>query len=153
MTQADLDVLAGFAEVWERVSGERIPSPQSASVTLGEVLEGLYGHWQGCAALAVWAVGMHRKRLLGLVSEAEALFRRVQTECFLESGDIFQGELVMNFASYTPYNLRKVCKNAMELAERLQKGQETCSVSVGNAVEMLVSHGEALKELLQECLR
>lgn len=153
MTQEDLAVLAGFAAVWERVSGERIDGMTAAALTWEDVLQGLHDHWRGCASLAVWAKGTHRKRLLGLSAEARELFRVVQTEYFLKTGDIYLPALVCNFASYTPYNLRNSCKNAMKLAEHLQKAEETCGVAVGDAWKTVSCHADTLKKLLKECLQ
>ena len=153
MTQEDLAVLAGFGAVWERVSGERIDPLPAPSVTWEEVLEGLYAHWQGCSALAVWAVGTQRKQMRRMALEAKKLFHHGQTEYFLETGDIFLTSSNCHFASYTPYNLQKLCKNAEKLARLLQKHQETCSVSVGDAQKTVIVHTNTLKRLLEECLQ
>lgn len=153
MTQADLNVLEGFGAVWERVSGERIDPLPAPTVTWEEVLEGLYVHWEGCAALTRWAVGTQRKQMLRLAGEAKKMFCRAQTEYFLETGDIFNTVVAYNLASYTPYNLQKLCKNAEKLASLLQKHQETCSVSVGDAQKTVITHANTLKSLLEECLK
>ncbi len=153
MTQEDLAVLAGFNRVWERVSGQRIDSAPAAFADWEDVLNGVYGHWRSCVSLSAWAVGMPRKRLIGLAGEARELFRNLQTEYFLETGDIFQPRMSENLASYTPYNLQKTYKNAVKLAERLQKAAEACNVSVGDAGGIITDHENALKELLRDCLR
>ena len=151
MTQEDLDVLAGFSSVWERVSGERLESASVPSVTREEILNGLYAHWRNCTSLAVCAVGTQRKRLLELAEAAKELYQSLQTEYFLETGDIFATVIGKSFASYTPYNLRNSYKNAVELAELLQRAEDTCSVPVGDAAKTIKFHGSTLKALLQEC--
>ena len=153
MTQEDLDVLAGFGAVWERVSGQRLEQTPTPSVTREEVLQGLYDHWWDCAGLAVWAVGPRKKQLLRMAGEARDLFRRGQTECYLDTGDVFQPVMHGNLASYTPYNLQKLYKNAMKLADCLQKQQGTCSVFVEDAWKTVSAHAETAKKLLMDCLQ
>ena len=153
MTQEDLEVLAGFGAVWERVSGRPMESASPETVNWEELLDGLYEHWHNYASQAKWAAGMPRRRLLRLAEETNVLLRRLQTEFYLETGDAFQGAMHENLASYTPYNLQKMCKNADKLAERLQKAAETCNVSVGDAGERIRCHVKVLKELLGDCLR
>ena len=153
MTQEDLDVLAGFGAVWERVSGERIDAPNASGVTWEELLQGIYDHWQGCASLGSRAVGVHRTRLLGLAGMARALFRRLQTEYYLETGDVFAAAVVCDFASYTPYNLRKLCKNAVKLAELLQKAEADGCLPVGETKNHIVDHEKVIKSLLADCLQ
>ena len=124
MTKEDLEVLANFGAVWERVSGASLGEAERQGDTWAELLQGLEQHWQGCRQLSVLAVGSHGKRLQKLAREAERLFRRVQTERFLEAGDLVYGGENLIFASYTPYNFRKLCKSAVKLAEHLQKAEE-----------------------------
>ena len=88
-----------------------------------------------------------------LAAEAREAFGLVQTECFLETGDVFHGGLVCNFASYTPYNLRKLCKNAVNLAGLLQKAKEEGCLPVGDAGKCITDHEKVLKELLRQCLQ
>ena len=153
MTQEDLDVLAGFGAVWERVSGQRLEQTAELAVTREEVLQGLYDHWRDCGGLAVWAAGPERNRLLRMVGEARELFRRGQTECYLATGDVFQPVMHGNLASYTPYNLQKLYKNAMKLADCLQKQQGTCGVFVEDAWKTVSAHAETIKILLMDCLQ
>ncbi len=153
MTQEDLDVLAGFGAVWERVSGERIDSPPVSCVTWEDVLDGLYRHFHGCRGLAAGAVGEPRRRLMRLSAETKRLLRRLETEYYLETGDIFISVNEESFASYTPYNLRKLCKNAVNLAGLLQKGAENRELSVGDAWKTVSDHAQVLKSLLGACLQ
>ena len=153
MTQEDLAVLAGFGAVWERVSGQRLEAPPAPSVAWEDVLDGLYEYWKDCGSLAARAVGGCRMRLLCLAAEAKEAFRRLQTEYFLETGDVFVAAVVCNFASYTPYNLRKLCKNAVKLAGLLQKGSEEGCLPVADAGKCLARHEEIIKALLTECLQ
>ena len=153
MTQADLEVLSGFADVWERVSGQRLGEVASEAVRWEAVLQGLLDHALGCGGLARYAAGAHRRKLLALAKEAEGIFRRLHTAYFLETGDIFLGETQAEFASYTPYNLRKLCKNAVKLAQCLQKAEREGNLPVEDAGEIVMGHENALKELLGACLR
>ena len=153
MTQEDLAVLAGFDAVWERVSGQPLEKVHEPSVSWTELLGELERYWQGCRKLTALAHGSHRCRLERLTAEARKALSMARMECFLDTGDVCCGELACNFASYTPYNLRNSCKNAMKLAEHLQKAEETCGVAVGDAWKTVSSHGDILKILLKECLQ
>ena len=153
MTQEDLAVLAGFGAVWERVSGQRVEISHEPSVSWAELLGELERYWQGCRKLAALAHGSHRSRLMRLAAEARKVLSMARTECFLDTGDVFHGGLVCDFASYTPYNLRKLCKNAVNLAGLLQKAAEEGCLPVEDAGKCLTDHERVLKELLRECLR
>ena len=153
MTQADLDVLAGFGAVWERVSGQRMEQTPTPSVTREELLQGLYDHWRSCKALGIWAVGARKKQVLRMAAEAGELFRRGQAECYLDTGDAFQPRGGRIFASYIPRDLQKIYKNAVKLAGCLQKHQGTCSVFVEDARKTVTDHAEILKILLKDCLQ
>ena len=153
MTQEDLAVLENFGTVWERVSGQHLERPREDAVTWEMLLGALEAYWRGCGRLSVLARGSHRSRLIRLAAEAREAFGLVQTECFLETGDVFCGGLVCDFASYTPYNLRKLCKNAVKLAGLLQKAKEEGCLPVGDAGKSITDHERVLKELLGECLR
>ena len=153
MTQEDLAVLAGFDAVWERVSGQPLEKVHEPSVSWTELLGELERYWQGCRKLAALAHGSHRSRLMRLAAEARKALSMARTECFLDTGDVFHGELVCNFASYTPYNLRKLCKNAVNLAGLLQKAAKEGCLPVEDAGKCLTDHERVLKELLRECLR
>ena len=153
MTQEDLAVLAGFDAVWERVSGQVLEKVHEPSVSWTELLGELEGYWKGCRKLAALAHGSHRCRLERLTAEARKALCTARTECFLDTGDICHGELVCDFASYTPYNLRKLCKNAVKLAGLLQKAKEEGCLPVGDAGKSITDHEWVLKELLGECLR
>lgn len=153
MTQEDLAVLAGFEAVWERVSGQPLEKNREPSVSWAELLEELERYWQGCRKLAALAHGSHRCRLERLTAEARKALSMARTECFLETGDICHGKLVCDFASYTPYNLRKLCKNAVKLAGLLQKAKEEGCLPVEDAGKCITDHERVLKGLLGECLR
>ena len=153
MTQEDLAVLAGFDAVWERVSGQHLEKVHEPSVLWTELLGELERYWQGCRRMSILARGRHRYRLERLTAEARKALCMARTECFLDTGDVFHGELVCDFASYTPYNLRKLCKNAVNLAGLLQKAKEEGCLPVEDAGKCLTDHERVLKELLGECLR
>ncbi|MBR4078184.1 MAG: hypothetical protein IKK17_06230 [Oscillospiraceae bacterium] len=153
MTQEDLAVLGNFGTVWERVSGQRVETAHEPSVSWTELLGELERYWQGCRKLAALAQGSHRSRLMRLAAEARKALSMARTECFLDTGDVCCGELVCNFASYTPYNLRKLCKNAVNLAGLLQKANGEGCLPVEDARKCITDHERVLKELLRECLQ
>ena len=153
MTQEDLAVLAGFDAVWQRVSGQPLEKVHEPSVSWTELIGELERYWQGCRRMSILARGSHRYRLERLTAEARKALSMARTECFLDTGDVFHGEVVCNFASYTPYNLRKLCKNAVNLAGLLQKAAAEGCLPVEEAGKCLTDHARVLKELLRECLR
>ncbi|MBQ3257570.1 MAG: hypothetical protein IJA67_09170 [Oscillospiraceae bacterium] len=153
MTQEDLEVLAGFGAVWERVSGQHIETEAVSKLSWEELLCALHDYWVGCRELANCAAGTHRRRLLALAGEAKTLFQSMQTEYFLDTGDIFVSVNEKSFASYTAYNLRKLYKNAVNLAELLQKAEEAGCLPVGDAGSTAARHKAQLKKLLGECLQ
>ena len=153
MTEEDLAVLANFAAVWQRVSGERVLLPAGGKLTWEEILQELQDYCHGCSQLAHFACGSHRKCLQRLATEAKGVFCRAQTEWFLQDGDLVYGVQEGIFASYTPYNLRKLYKSAAKLAERLQKAERDEGFPLDGAWAVIVRHGESLKELLQGCLQ
>ena len=153
MTQEDLAVLAGFDAVWERVSGQPLEKVHEPSVSWTELLGELERYWQGCRKLTALAHGSHRCRLERLTAEARKALSMARMECFLDTGDVCCGELACNFASYTPYNLRKLYQNAVNLARLLQKAKEEGCLPVEDAGKCITDHERVLKKLLGECLR
>ena len=124
MTEADLMGLEAFESVWARVqAGKAEVSPEGQS-SLEPVLQGLYDLWRGYTAVGAAASGRMRRCLRSLGTETRSMFRELQTGYFLEKGDIFIPSETTNFASCTPYNLRKLWKNAINLAERLQNAED-----------------------------
>lgn len=153
MTQEDLEVLAGFGAVWARVSGQHIETETEPKLSWEELLRALHDYWAGCRELANCAAGTHRRRLMELAGEAKSLFQTVQTEYFLDRGDVFVSVNEKSFASYTPYNLRKLYKNAVNIAGLLQKAREEEWLPEAAAENMIAAHKNVLKGLLRECLR
>lgn len=124
MTEADLMVLESFESVWARVQAGKAEVPPEGQASLEPVLQGLYDLWRGYTAVGAAASGRMRRCLQSLGTETRSMFRELQTGYFLEKGDIFIPSETTNFASCTPYNLRKLWKNAVNLAELLQKAEE-----------------------------
>lgn len=153
MTQEDLAVLAGFDAVWERVSGQQVEISHKPSVSWAELIGELERYWQGCRKLAALAQGSHRGRLMRLAAEARKALSMARTECFLDTGDVCCGGFVCDFASYTPYNLRKLYQDAVNLARLLQKAKEEGCLPVEDAGKCITDHERVLKELLRECLQ
>ena len=124
MTDADLEVLSRFEVVWERVLSGKAAESASPYTSWEPVLQGLWELERGYEALSRRAAGREKQRLQCLAAETRAMFDGLHTAYFLETGDIFLTKDVCDFASYIPYNLRKLWKNAVNLAELLQKGEK-----------------------------
>ena len=152
MLEEDLAVLAGFDAVWQRVLLGKSDAEQDNGQQWAELMQGMYDQWQGLRCVAQCACGSVRHRLFCLCAEARRSFCALQTACFLDTGDIFVTAETCNFASCTPYNLRKLYKSAAKLAERLQKAEQDEGFPLDGAWETIVRHGESLKELLEDCL-
>lgn len=129
MREEDLAVLAGFDAVWQRVMLGKSCSEEGGQQQWSELLQGMYDQWQGLKCMAQCACGVGRHTLYCLCTEARRSFCALQTACFLDTGDIFVTAATCNFASYTPYNLRKLYQNAEKLAGLLQNAsmKEDCA--------------------------
>jgi hypothetical protein len=123
MREEDLAVLAGFDAVWHRVLLGKSGAEEDGQPPWAELLQGMYDQWQGLRCMAKCACGSARFTLFGLCAEARRSFCALQTACFLDTGDIFVTAATCNFASCTPYNLRKLYQNAEKLAEDLQNAR------------------------------
>ena len=130
MREADLAVLAGFDAVWQRVQQGKSNAEENRQMQWGELLQGMYDQWKWLGDLAKCSSGEVRQMLLSLRAEARRCFCGLQTACFLDTGDIFVTAETCNFASCTPYNLRKLYQNAEKLAGLLQNAsmQEDCAI-------------------------
>ena len=131
MLEEDLAVLAGFDAVWQRVLLGKSDAEEGDGTQWSELLQGMYDQWQGLRCMAKCACGSARHMLFFLCAEARRSFCALQTACFLDTGDIFVTAETCNFASYTPYNLRKLYQNAEKLAGLLQNAsmQEDCALA------------------------
>lgn len=157
MDQQDLNVLSGFEEVWERVQTGGSRGQRDASGELKQPMEQMYSLWDGLRQLADRTVGWQRRRLLMLAERIRKRFARWQLRYFLETGDVYDARSSFRFASYTPYNLRKLWQSAMESEEKLRnshlKADETFVAEVEALQEEFLLQAKALEELLAQLLQ
>lgn len=153
MTEADLEVLSRFETVWARVMTGKRSERASQTTQWESLLQGVYAQWRGCRALGRRASGAEQRRMLALAREAGSLYHRLETEYFLKTGDIFITSDGPDFASYTPYNLRKLWNHATKLAESLQNASEEDKQLFSEAAALMNAQGDALKGLIRDCLR
>lgn len=153
MTAEDLAVLSRFEAVWERVMTGKTSEPDGQGMELETILQELYALRRGYLSLGCAASGRERACLRALAEETKSLFDGLQTEYFLETGDIFLTMESCDFASYTPYNLRKLWKNAIKLAELLQNSSLAAAAPYKDTAESLQCQAGKLKQLLRQSLK
>lgn len=152
MEQRDLQVLAGFDAVWQRVMEGR--APETGAPGQGqETLELVYRAHRGYATLAQYSRGQIQRELRCLQKEARQAVRELQTAYFLRTGEVYHPAKTENFASCTMDNLRKMWKNACELRENLQgvlqdDGHPSQQAGRG-CLPLLKAHPERLEQLIQ----
>ena len=137
MREEDLAVLAEFDAVWQRVQHGKQPERETA-MDWGDLLRGMYDQWKWLGDLARCSCGEVKYTLSRLAAQAHRCFSDLQTACFLDTGDVFTACETCNFASCTPYNLRKLYQNAEKLAGLLQNASmhDDCAlVSAASAME------------------
>lgn len=153
MNQTDLEILLHFEEIWSRVrKGNESISPRS-ECDVETMMTLLWEYMWGCLRLGQRICGEPRRQLSEMHHQLKKRYARLQLRWFLRTGDIHFAGNEMIFASYTPYNLRKLCKNAVKLAGLLQKGSEEGCLPVADAGKCLARHEEIIKALLTECLQ
>lgn len=128
MEQHDLEVLSRFEEVWRRVQQKEPEEKETADHVLEPLIDGLVYQWRGCRRLAACTCGTEKARLLALSDRIKKQIRTLQLQYFLKEGDVYFSEADPNFASYTPYNLRKLWQSTVKNAERIK----TCNLN-GNS--------------------
>lgn len=153
MNQTDLEVLSRFEEVWRRVQRSSAVSAEERDTGIKELMDSLCYQWNGCRQLAMCACGREKTCLLSLSEQIKKQYRLLQLHYFLKEGDVYFSDASPNFASYTPYNLRKLYKNAVNIAGLLQKAREEEWLPEAAAENMIAAHKNVLKGLLRECLR
>ena len=138
MEKEDLAVLAGFEAVWQRVQQAGGGDKAAARDPRESLLQRLYEQWRGLEALSCRCCGGMKGALCREAAVARYWFGRLQTACFLDGGDIWTPCKTCNFASCTPYNLRKLYQNAEKLAEDLQnarRGEGDIMAGAASAME------------------
>lgn len=153
MTEADLEVLRNFEAVWERVMTGASAEPVPRWAAWEPLLQSVYEHWQNCQMMSRRTAGMEKYCLHRLAEETKEVFNHLQTDYFLETGDIFLTREMRNFASCTPYNLRKLWKNAIKLARDLQNAIDEDGTSFEKAAETIYRQADVLKDLIYQSLR
>lgn len=121
MEQRELEVLSRFEEVWQRVQHGRKETTETTHEDIEAIMDGLHYQWKGCRQLASCTCGREKARLLSLSEEIRKQFLDFQLQYYLETGDIHCSDASPNFASYTPYNLRKLWQSTVENEERIKK--------------------------------
>ena len=116
MTKADLELLGRFEEVWARVqSGRSESEPAKGDPWRERVMQGLHELAHGCRSMSAVACGSMKISLQKSAVCTGRMLRELQTEYFLETGDLFQCTDAGNFASCTLSNLRKLWRTAVDL--------------------------------------
>lgn len=141
MEQTDLEVLSRFEEVWQRVQqGKPAQQTQPEHGGVEMLMDRLHYQWCGFRQLAACTCGTEKHRLLGLAEGIKKQFLRLQLEYFLKKGDIYITGDSPNFASYTPYNLRKLWQSTVENVETMKKcnlNDDVCFVAESSEMEEL----------------
>ena len=136
MREEDLAVLADFDRVWQRVQQEKGQTEEKPSVCWQELLQGMYDQWKWLGDMTKCSHGEVRDVLNTLCKQARRCFCELQTACFLDTGEVCVTAQTCNFASCTPYNLRKLYQNAEKLAGLLQNAsmQQDCAFVLATSV-------------------
>ena len=121
MNQTDLEVLSRFEEVWRRVQRSSAVSAEERDTGIKELMDSLCYQWNGCRQLAMCACGREKTCLLSLSEQIKKQYRLLQLHYFLKEGDAYFSDASPDFASYTPYNLRKLWQSTVENEEWLKK--------------------------------
>lgn len=121
MEQRDLEVLSRFEEVWQRVQHGKEETTEPTYEDVKALMDGLHYQWKGCRQLAFCTCGREKARLLALSERIKKQFSALQLQYYLETGDIHCSGVSPNFASYTPYNLRKLWQSTVENEGRIKK--------------------------------
>ena len=148
MLEEDLAVLAGFDAVWQRVLLGKSDAEEDGQLPWAELLQGMYDQWQGLRCVAKCACGSARHTLFCLCAETRRSFCALQTACFLDTGDIFVTAETCNFASCTPYNLRKLYQNAEKLAGLLQNASMQGDCAIEEAASAIQRQIVCLRRLI-----
>ena len=158
MTQTELEALSHFEAVWQRVQKEKQQMSQSDEMlVLEEWMTQLYSYMCLCGQLAQVACGEARKRLFRMYCQVKKRYAGLQLRWFLVTGDIHFASCEMNFASYTPYNLRKLWQSNvknMELAEKCNlKDDLELAAEIQALKSELLQQKAGLEQLIAKCLQ
>lgn len=121
MGSTDFEVLSHFEEVWLRVQHGQTERKDSREAALEALMDGLHFQWSGTRQLAKCTCGAEKRCMQELSERIKKQFYVLQLYYFLKTGDIYHSSVSPNFASYTPYNLRKLWQSTVENEERIKK--------------------------------
>ena len=158
MQQRDLEWLSGFDTVWQRVmAGESCAVGGDSTGELEQLMEEVYYAWNGYRQLARCSCGWLQCRLQELCREAREVFRGLQTEYFLQTGELYHPPESEIFASCTISNLRKLWKNASEVTKKLHSVQRNDGGAQGErlqaAEELFASHQDRLRCMIGQLMQ
>lgn len=141
MDQTDLEILRNFEQVWQRVQKEKTQQTENDDQALEALLDGLGSWWLSSRKLACLTCGTQKNCLMELSNRMKKQYDRLQLHYFLKKGDIYFCNSTWNFASYTPYNLRKLWLSIVENEKFLKK----CMLNEGE--EVMTMFEDMKKEL------
>ena len=152
MNQTELEALSHFDAVWQRVQKEKQQTSQDAMVDLEEWMTQLYSYLCGCFQLAQMACGEVRNRLFGMHRRMKKRYAALQLWYFLETGDIHFASCDVRFASYTPYNLRKLWQSNVKNTEMAEKCNLNDDLKLAAEIQALKSELLQQKVLLEQLI-
>ena len=143
MKQPDIGALSRFEAVWQRVQNEKTLPQKTEIRNMEALMDGIYDRMTGCRSLAEQADGCAGKRMTELCEQLGRRYSRLQLLYFLETGDVYFARCTTKFASYTPYNLRKLWQTTVEN----QKMLESCEL---NGNEEIIAEIHLMKVEFEE---
>lgn len=157
MEQREPEWLSDFEAVWQRVmTGQSCTLPVSGERDSEQVMEAVHWAWSGYRQLARCSRGRLQCSLQEMTREAKEVFRALQTEYFLRTGELYHPPESEKFASCTLSNLRKLWKNAFESGEKLHgiQGNDkgACSEALAAAAELFDSHRDRLRCMIGQLM-
>lgn len=152
MTNVDLEVLSRFDAVWARVqAGRQTDTAESETDWREGLLQGLYELCCGYEEMARAAGGGMKGSLQKLAVCTRRMLQSLQTEYFLDTGDLFIYGDTADFASCTMSNLRNLWQRTVALQDLLPK-DGACDGLCGSVGDQLVRQGEILRGLVHGML-
>ena len=157
MNQTDLEILSHFEEIWSRVrKGNESISPRS-ECDVETMMTLLWEYMWGCLRLGQRICGEPRRQLSEMHHQLKKRYARLQLRWFLRTGDIHFAGNEMNFASYTPYNLRKLWQTNVqntEMAEKCKLHEDMeFAEEIQEMKEEVLRQRAILEDLIGKCLR
>ena len=117
----DLTGLSSFETVWQRVQNGKTEEKVAPYADLERLMDGICSLVKDTRRLGELACGEERKCLQEQARRMKKRYDRLQVYLFLMTGDLRFSDHTAKFASYTPYNLRKLWQITVENADLLKK--------------------------------